>query len=257
MIMEKKEFIPTDLIEKLAAQGKSEPEIIQQLRAQGFTPSQIDKALKTALKQAVEKPQSLLRPEISTEHTAIPEKFKPTRRPLMEIKEAGQEIRSMPTHPEKSLIPPELHLAEIPAPKETAKEPVKEMVPKETLVEHKTRHVEIPRTYTPAAVPTAYVKPPEVRHEITLEELVEQIVGEHEKKVETRMNEFERVDKETQQRLSRMEESVSKFQSTLDSHIRESRSRVDKMEEMLESFAARFEALETAFKQFSEFMKKK
>lgn len=251
---ERKEFIPTDLVEKLASQGKSEPEIIQQLRSQGFTPSQIDKALKVALKEAVEKPQSLLRPDIGTEPEEIPEKFRPTRKPLMEVRE--KEL----THPEKTLIPPELHLAEIPVPEE----PPKMETPKvEKPVEHfeakqpaRPVHPSKPIQY-PTVPPTGTFRPPEVRHEITLEELAEQIVAEHEKKVEGRMNDFERVDKETQQRLAKMEESVSKFQSTLDSHMKESRIRIDKMEELLDSFSARFEALETAFKQFADFVKKK
>jgi len=284
-VVEKKEFIPTDLVAKLAGQGKSEPDIIKQMRAQGFTPSQIDKALKLALKEAVEKPQSLLRPDIGTEPEEIPEMFKPTRRPLMEVKEKESTIR--PTHPEKMLVPPELHLAEIPVSEEPPKAPQKEMPAKEmketpveeetkavpaktyvaTPTEHKPKHTEyVPRSqyapmqsrpqYQPPA-PTAYVKPPEVRHEITLEELVEQIVGEHAKKVEGQIGDFERQQHELQQRLTILEDSTKGMQSALDAHVKTSSAKMENIENTLENFSARFEALETAFKQFSDFMKKK
>ena len=292
-MVEKKEFIPTDLVAKLAGQGKSEPDIIKQMRAQGFTPSQIDKALKLALKEAVEKPQPLLRPEIGTAPEEVPEKFKPTRRPV-EMPEEVKPFEEKPAKfapPEKTLVPPELHLAEVPM--ETPKAPQKEMPAKEmketpveeetkavpaktyvaTPTEHKPKHTEyVPRSqyapmqsrpqYTPTlaqppAQPTAYVKPPEVRHEITLEELVEQIVGEHAKKVEGQIGDFERQQHELQQRLTILEDSTKGMQSALDAHVKTSSAKMENIENTLENFSARFEALETAFKQFSEFMKKK
>ena len=161
--------------------------------------------------------------------------------------------------------------------KETPVEEETKAVPAKTYAatptEHKPKHTEyVPRSqyapmqsrpqYTPTlaqppAQPTAYVKPPEVRHEITLEELVEQIVGEHAKKVEGQIGDFERQQHELQQRLTILEDSTKGMQSALDAHVKTSSAKMENIENTLENFSARFEALETAFKQFSEFMKKK
>jgi hypothetical protein len=46
----KEEFIPADLVRRLYNEGKGETEVIMQLRSQGFTPSQIDKAMKAVPK---------------------------------------------------------------------------------------------------------------------------------------------------------------------------------------------------------------
>ncbi len=56
------QFVPTELVQRLAGQGLSEPEIINQLRSQGFSPSQIDSALSQALKTAVA-PQQIQLPQ--------------------------------------------------------------------------------------------------------------------------------------------------------------------------------------------------
>ena len=250
--MEKKEYIPTELVEKLSAQGKAEPEIIQQLRSQGFTPSQINKALQQALKHAVEKPQPLLRPSMPTDD--IPEKFRPTRRP--------EEIHSVQESPiEKVMVPPELHLAEVPvSTKEEKQEPKKEQVQKSEHIQKPVENVpkyERAEHQYPQRPTTSTVRPLEVSHEVTLEELVEQIVSEHGHKIEGSINEIEKIEKELQQRLGTLEEDFKSLHSSLDNNNKDFRKRLESTEDMLESFAARFEALENAFKDFSQFMKKK
>lgn len=47
------EYIPVDIVQKMASQGMPESQIISQLRSQGFAPTQIDKALSQAIKSAV------------------------------------------------------------------------------------------------------------------------------------------------------------------------------------------------------------
>ncbi|HLD78548.1 MAG TPA: hypothetical protein VJB16_05975, partial [archaeon] len=44
------ERVPTDRVMQLSQQGYSDPEIIRTLREEGFKPTEVDKALKQALK---------------------------------------------------------------------------------------------------------------------------------------------------------------------------------------------------------------
>ncbi len=269
--MSKKEFVPVALVEKLAGQGKSEPEIIQQLRSQGFTPSQINSALKEALKKAVERPQPLLRPAISTE--AVPEKFKPMRRPeelkpLEELKPIEEKPEHIGGPPEKMLIPPQLRPFEIipeaekiSQPEKPKHEAPKHEAPKYEMPKHEAQAEEAapaiaPPRQIPTAAPTMRVRPPEIRHEITLEELVEQIVDEHAKKVEGKLGDFEHREHELQQRLTILEDNLHNFQSKLDAHLKDSSAKLGEIAETTEAFAARFSALETAFKEFAQFMKR-
>lgn len=64
------EYIPVDIVQKMASQGMPESEIISQLRSQGFSPMQIDRALSQAIKSAVSRPQASSR-------TAPPERVVP------------------------------------------------------------------------------------------------------------------------------------------------------------------------------------
>ncbi|MBR9682235.1 MAG: hypothetical protein GOV02_01035, partial [Candidatus Aenigmarchaeota archaeon] len=46
-------YVPTDLVQRLASQGMSEPEMISRLRREGFAPSQINDALRSQIKREV------------------------------------------------------------------------------------------------------------------------------------------------------------------------------------------------------------
>ena len=50
-----KGFVPVDRVKELFSRGFSEPEIIDILRKEGFSPEEVDKALTEALKESVEK----------------------------------------------------------------------------------------------------------------------------------------------------------------------------------------------------------
>ncbi len=66
------EYIPVDIVQKLASQGMPEPEIISQLRVQGFSPMQIDRALSQAIKSAVSRPQYPIQPRTAPPERVVP-----------------------------------------------------------------------------------------------------------------------------------------------------------------------------------------
>jgi hypothetical protein len=84
-----KGFIPVDRVREMSSRGFSEPEIIDVLRREGFSPDEIDKALTQALRIRV---------------TGAPEKEEIELPTLEEItKEAPKEEVKMPEMPETSL----------------------------------------------------------------------------------------------------------------------------------------------------------
>ncbi|MBI4015812.1 MAG: hypothetical protein HY362_03800 [Candidatus Aenigmarchaeota archaeon] len=99
---EKRVFIPIDLAKKLAGEGKNEGDIIEELKKRGFTPFQIDNALKAALKDAVV-PK---RPYVST--LPPPQESIPMAESETPVNVAGVEKPSEGYPPEKILIPEKL-----------------------------------------------------------------------------------------------------------------------------------------------------
>jgi len=55
-------FPAAERVSSLSAQGLSEPEIIRELRTEGYTPMEVDSAMKQALRSAVDSPQAYRQP---------------------------------------------------------------------------------------------------------------------------------------------------------------------------------------------------
>lgn len=108
------QFVPTEFVQRLAGQGMSEPEIINQLRAQGFSPSQIDAALSQALKTAVAPPETITAgPAVRSviEPLALPTTPSYTEQPEFTFEETPQEFVETPEVPKE--VGPEITLEEI------------------------------------------------------------------------------------------------------------------------------------------------
>ena len=97
----KEEYVPTDVVERYAAQGMSEHDIASRLQNQGFTREQIDSALRSAVRTRVTNasepvfsnpPLPSRRPE--PEETEIPET--PT---MQMLGPAAEPYRAEPTRP--------------------------------------------------------------------------------------------------------------------------------------------------------------
>jgi DNA-binding transcriptional MerR regulator len=121
----KTEYIPVDVVQRLAGQGYSEADIISQLRQQGFTPSQIDKALTGALKSKIGGPQPPVErrmPQQRPPERVVPGPIvKPVLEPLelskppseFTFEEKPEEFTEKPEIPKKEEIGPEITLEEV------------------------------------------------------------------------------------------------------------------------------------------------
>ena len=257
----KEEFIPADLVKKLYNEGRGETEVITQLRAQGFTPSQIDKAMKAVPKPrhaAVPEPAALPRKEEyrgPLPHEVIRPVAKaeaPAPRPF------GSPLGgTMGAETEKIVIPrdlmpmgiPEHPAAERPAP---AHVPVPAPV-KEKPKEERPFPAPVPAAAMVAMQPAAVAGAPK----ISLEELTEQIVAEQEKKLYAHLDKLQsehdaNVKKigEALEKLNMLSVDLRALQKTVDD---KSAFAADANKEL----AVKIEAIETAFKELSHFMKKK
>ncbi len=241
--MAKEEFIPVDMVKKLAKEGKTEPEIIASLRSHGFTPRQIDSAMRTALKNAVER----LPP---------PAAAPPLRPP---------EIRSPPPHghapmgipPEHIQVPRELMPMEIPS--EAMPAPLKLSTPPHGLA-GKHVHGKVPEHAAPAHPPARIPGTAGQGHdgsEIGLEELIEAVVAERMKEVQSAVSKAESAHSSMTRQIDEMhlldrklEDMEKRVQVDLRQHMEESRSLEDRL-------GSRVAALETSFKELASWLKKK
>ena len=173
-VAKKEEFIPVDLVKRFYNEGKGETEVITQLRAQGFTPSQIDKALKT-----VPKPRH-------AEQPALPMKQEAYRGPLP--KEVIRPISRAETPQHRPFTPEPLGDEEVGATSEDVNIP-DELKPMDitghasskSVPAKKEKEEHLPQ---PAPVSAGIAAAPK----ISLEEMTEAIVNEQEKKLFTHLD---------------------------------------------------------------------
>jgi len=87
-------IVPLDRVRDLASRGFSEPDMIDTLRKEGYSPDEIDKALTDALKMGV---SGVAPPQIASSQAALPqlEQFQPTVAALPQMPET-----SLPSAPQ-------------------------------------------------------------------------------------------------------------------------------------------------------------
>jgi len=215
-----KEFIPTDLVKKLASEGKTEREIYNQLRAQGFMPTQIERAMKEAIKGAVMGPKPITLP-VPKGPAARPEV---SGRPMpMKSREAA-----VGRPPEKILVPESLKPIELPEAPEVEDDMFKP---------------------APAAA-----KP---KGEITLEELVEKVVFENVKKIDDRMKITEARMVRMEHLIQGIKNMIDETGGIERSDKKNLAERLDSFGDTLTTIQGHVNSLEKAFEGLSAFMKKK
>jgi len=116
---------PVDRVMTLSAQGMSEPEIIRSLRDEGYSPADVDTAMKGAVKTSVSSPEAPRPSRLSSEPRSIPRdvmedemslREPPRREPLAEPELSGDEFMDEPPRDfdyEKS-VPESLSLPPLP-----------------------------------------------------------------------------------------------------------------------------------------------
>lgn len=249
----KEDFIPTDLVKRLYGDGRGETEVIMQLRAQGFTPSQIDKAMKAVPKPVVHRaehaqpPAELPKKEHEAYRGALPRELirqteraeMPEHRSFAEPAGGGIGLTTEKVNIPEELRPMEImHMPASKAPPQHAPAPV-----------HAAKVEERQPAPVSAAVPGA--------PKISLEELVEQIVGEEEKKLFVHLN---KVQSEHDANVKKIGDVSAKLDIFL-VELRALQKTVDDKSafssDANKSLAVKVAALETAFKELAHHLHRK
>jgi len=103
-----KGIVPVDRVKELSSKGFSEPEIIDVLRKEGYSPEEIDKALTQALKGSLaetEKPKLPTLEELQTEQSQPTQSFQPqqvVQEPV--VQEPVQTYPSVQEYPTEEIV---------------------------------------------------------------------------------------------------------------------------------------------------------
>lgn len=205
------EYIPVDIVHRLAAQGYSEADIISQLRKQGFSPSQIDKALTVALKSKIGAPQP------------------PVERNPQQI----------PTPPQRFTPPEKI----VPGPKtKPALEPLSLPSPPTEFTFEETPQEFVEKPEIP--------KEEEIGPEITLEEVIEGIVAEKWNQFEERLNRFEERDIQLQNQIDELRRKIDEIEKLTKESEKTLLGKLEEFGEHVSGIEGRIGSIEKAFKDF-------
>lgn len=209
--MPPQEYIPVDIVQRMASQGMPEPQIISQLRAQGFSPMQIDKALSQAIKSAVTLPQS------NQMRSAPPERIVP-----------GPQVRAA--------IEPVM----LPEPPSFDFSPQQQTMPQEfTFEENPQQFAEKPE------VPQQVSGP-----EITLEEVIEGVIADRWTSFEKRMSGLDQRDQQLDQRIEDLRKQVDDARALVSKSEQTFVGKLDEYGGHIGGIEARIGSIEKVFKDF-------
>ncbi|MBU5557852.1 MAG: hypothetical protein QW751_01560 [Candidatus Aenigmatarchaeota archaeon] len=263
-------YVPTDLVQRMASTGMPEREIASYLSKQGFSPSQIDAAMREALKAQVSAPP--LRPA-----PPIPRPPAPTP-PGPMVPEETEEVPATPTMDfpgppaetvPKPPVPPRPITRETPEPPAyppaTAipqRKPLEILPPHEAVKERRDIGVPPERVIPAAMKPVEYatapgieeIRPPrrvpEAPTEITVEEIVEGIVAERWIEFEERLNNFEKRDIQLQAQIQDLKKAMAELENRLKAKEADMIGKLDTMTESMAAIQGRIGSIEKVFKDF-------
>lgn len=219
------EYIPTDIVQKMASQGMPEPEIISQLRSQGFSPMQIDRALSQAIKSAVSLPQK--------QPQQYPSQFQLPQQPA----------RGAP--PERIVPGPQVRSATEPLSFQQA--PPFDFSPQSQNMSNEFTFEETPQEFVESPqIP----QPPEGGPEITLEEVIEGIVADRWASFEERLNGFDQRDQQLEQKIEDLRKQADEVRGLVG---KSEQTFVGKLEEFgghIGGIESRIGSIEKAFRDF-------
>ncbi len=204
------EYIPVDIVQKLASQGMPDPEIISQLRAQGFSPMQIDRALSQAIKSAVSRSQSYI------QQTTPPERLMP-----------GPQVRTAI----EPMSFPETPLFDF--------SPQQQMPQEFTFEETPQEFVESPETPKQVSGP-----------EITLEEVIEGVIADKWKSFERVLQELDQHDQQLEQKIEDMRKQVDDMRALVGKSEQTFVGKLDEFGGHIGGIESRIGSIEKAFRDF-------
>lgn len=236
-----KNYIPVNLVQKYASQGMSESRIIDELRNQGFNPSQVDTALRTVLKNQVapQGEQSYRQQPRQPVREMNPEEF-PTmqntneaqpmqpRREMPQRRDPSYENQQMP---ERRIAPEQRQMLPI------QPQPSQMQIPQQQ-EESKYTFEEPEKTFHPGL------------EEITLEEIVEGIVAEKWQEFEERMGNFESRDLQLQEQISELRASIKEVTKLVEQKEQNLSGRFEEFGGSVSDIQGRIGSIERVFKEF-------
>ncbi len=246
------DYVPVEIVQRLFSDGKSEQEIVAQLRLQGFTPQQISSAINQSIKQVVK-----------GETPAAPPKplgLAPEERPLPP---ARQQTEGVP-RPRVSAGPQPMQISRRPEPPPRAMPP-QQMRPAPQASPTMNMQAAEPARGSQMGIPPERISvPPEFKtiisgeppvmgrttSEISLEELVEAVVNERWIKFEEKLSIFESREVNLQQQI---QELRKKLDEVREENKKQESTLVEKLDEFggnLDKSQARIGSIESAFREF-------
>ena len=250
-------YVPTDLVQRLASQGMSEPEIISRLRREGFAPSQINDALRSQIKrevapapqprqmppQAQGGPQPLgMRPQQMPPQQAPPQRQMPPQAPQPMAQPPmpsrgiqmpqRQEMPGAPPAPQRQaprFQPPERVVGPGMAPRQFEEAPSRQQM----------------FTFEQGPETESFDIGPE---EITLEELVEGIVSDKWDEFEDRLGNFEKRDIQLQAQIEDMRKKMAEMEKMLKERESTYVGKLDDVNESMDVIEGRIGSIEKVFK---------
>ncbi len=211
--MPPQEYIPTDIVQKMASQGMPEPEIISQMRSQGFSPMQIDKALSQAIKSAVTLQQPI------QQHGAPPEKIV-----------TGPQVRAS-IEPMQFHEPPSFDLSQ-----------QQQQMPQEfTFEENPQQFVESPSVPAPQEVGGP---------EITLEEVIEGVIADKWASFEKRLSGFDQRDQQIEKRIDDLRGQIDEVHALMNKSEQTFIGKLDEFGGHIGGIESRIGSIEKVFKDF-------
>ena len=238
----KREYIPVDIVQNLSSKGMSEQEIVAVLRRQGFSPYQIERAISTALKSAVN--------ELSQKSTR---EFKPPEKivPGEMIKERVEPVKlSAPPKTPFEAYPPreEKRVPEFyTLPPQQQGQSFPELPPKEEKNEQEFTFQE--------SQDKVFEKPPmpgprEELPEITLEEIIEGIVAEKWSHFEEVVGELRKADEELRKKIEKLENEILEINKNMKKREETFINKLEEHGEHVATIEARIGSIEKVFKDF-------
>ncbi len=243
---QQKNYIPVNLVQRYASQGMPEGRIIEELRKQGFSPSQVDSALRSVLKRQVSQPIREAPPQRAPVREMNKEEF-----PSMQM---GRGVAPMPAQrPMPERRPPQQRAPEQPVqrgPPQQMPQPRPEQ--RQALPIQEQPQIQIPSRPEPS---TYTFEEPEKMigpglEDITLEEIIEGIVAEKWNDFEDKLANFEERDLQLQEQIGEIRNSIKEVEKLVISKEQNLVGQFDEFGGSMTDIQGRIGSIEKVFKEF-------
>ncbi len=237
----KKAYVPVNLVQRYASQGMPENEIAARLRDQGFSPGQIDAAIRSVLRERVAGPSRAPPRQAPPTPMQAREQYPSMQMPARETGgPAPAPARRAPPQPERRPEP-----AEEPRPRLPMQAPPSAIqVPEPQPMERPE-----PEMKFTFEEPESRFGEPGIG-EVTLEEIVEGIVAEKWQDFEERLSNFEERDLQLQGQIEDIRHSLKDITKMVEAKEQDLSSRFEDFSGSMSEIQGRIGSIETVFKEF-------